>query len=825
MVPESGEDSEDEWNYIKVQKESSETAQLASLDSVQPHEDASFNHEHTETSAHAQVEQTPDAPNSIERIESPVSVTESHAVAQALAESHEELLEQHDHQTEEDHQDTLEPELLKLEAEASAAATEDVAAAFSVAASTTTPSADDDDMDSQLNPDAKEFVPVSPQRSPATSPFGNGGVSNTFHRNDLLKEDDCVLAQSPRKGGSSMKNINIPDETAFDMEISHRPQEVLEDLNVSLIENEAIVGSVPNAAQNGSDRPGSSSSQYSYQEMNLKEAMHGDEKQEYAPEDAIVSPVAGAAPSDDLSTATDPLSEVTNESNVNHVNDKFLRESDPMSMSFYNDGSSDTGNPFADGQNNVDLNAVQILPVDDDEAVEPPSVEIPYHFEGQEGQHFVIQDTEFGMNGGVEARFGDSPVDVRDEISKPEEDQFSPDVEVKPTHSLEFQQEPTHFESDQPESDLPAVETSSIVQLVQEMASEVTSVLNEPSPGKPVQFEADHFDEPHFHNTNQFKEFDENASQVTATPTDGNPLDRVTPFEELAEAEQNYSHESAPEHLVEAVEEIIVKTVAKRAADAPAEVTDEPNEPSECEQELVDNTLAKMVGGELVSHEGENPEKVVAVEGVEHVDDAAKLVVGQAAERLEVTGTATPTVEKKKSTVATKKPEIKPTVKTTTSTTAKKPVASSTLASSRSTTTTKPATATTRPTSGASPSSRPRSVPSATSTAATTKTTATTTTVTAKPSATLTSAKKPVPNGDIKSSSNILAKKTSSVTAAKTVSSTSAAPKPAVKPTPRAPISSRPAVSSVAKTTSMTSATKSASAVTTATKTSSATTK
>lgn len=769
VVPESGEDSEDEWNYIKVPKENAtESAEPTSLDSVQPQEPI-VQIEHTEI---------PEAEFN-ERIKSETSssVFESHAVAQALAETHEELLLQDDHQqVEEEHQDdALEPELLQLESEA--AATIDEAASF-LAASKSAQSTDiDEDMDSVLNPDAKEFVPVSPQRSPATSPFGNGGLRH------LHLVDDCVLAQSPRKGSSPIKDIVIPAELDFDNEISNRPQEIVDEINTSLGIETTTTAPTTNA-QNGSDRPGSSSSQYSYQEMNLKEAMHGDEKQEYAPDDAIVSPVTGIATTGDLSAGTDPLSDITNESAAaNHVNDKFLRESDPMSMSFYNDGSSDTGNPFA-----VDMNAVQVLPVgddDDEDEQKHSSLDTPYHFEGHEGQHFVIQDTEFGMNNRHE--------------SKPEEDQYTP------------------FESDQPEADLQSSQPSSIIQVVQELATEATSLLNEPLTARHLQFDDDDLPRQNFSNNDvsSFKDFEENQSDITATPTDDVPVQRDTPFEELSEAEQNYSHiEGAPEpERIEVIEELIVKTVAKRAAEEPiAEVVVAP----ENVQLLVDNTLSKMVGGQVVSEEGEvKPEEALPVEILTQVDEAATGVVEEAKERLSLTGTAVSTdeVEKKPTTTTTttsatsKKPESKTTSKT--STTTKKP---STAAATRSVTTTATTTklTATRPTIGSSPTTRPRSVPAPKSAAPIKPSTASTL-----------AAKKPVPNGDAKSSvSTLQPKKPTTAAPTKSLSATTSAAATksvAAKPTPRAPISSRPAAPTGPKTSS--SVTSAATKPMTATKT------
>lgn len=77
--------------------------------------------------------------------------------------------------------------------------------------------------ESKLNPGAKEFIPRSP-----TSPV--------HVQNPMLLLDDPVVAQSPKPNNkdtsvtSLMENINVPTEVEFDAEISHRPHET-EDVN------------------------------------------------------------------------------------------------------------------------------------------------------------------------------------------------------------------------------------------------------------------------------------------------------------------------------------------------------------------------------------------------------------------------------------------------------------------------------------------------------------------------------------------------------------------------------------------------------------------
>lgn len=204
-----------------------------------------------------------------------------------------------------------------------------------------------EEMDSQLNPDAKEFVPVSPQRTSVSSPFGNGGGAGIHGRLDLM--DDDIVSQSPRKGSGIVMdddNIVLPAENEFKSEISQRPSE----LETNQTENGDLLGGVCDALKDA-QRPESVNSQCSYQEMNLKEAMHGDEKQELAAEVQDIDNMFGGSGGGDCLVPT------------TNGDQQFLNEQHPMNMSFYNDEN----NPFSSGE--VDMNAVQPLPddIDDDE--------------------------------------------------------------------------------------------------------------------------------------------------------------------------------------------------------------------------------------------------------------------------------------------------------------------------------------------------------------------------------------------------------------------------------------------------------------------------
>lgn len=281
-----------------------------------------------------------------------------------------------------------------------------------------------EEMDSQLNPDAKEFIPVSPQRTSISSPFGNGGIHN---RIDLM--DDDVVSQSPRKGSAIVmddSDIELPAENDF-TEISKRPSELL----ANEISNETEIEIETLQADNGNllgddvrdvQRPESSNSQCSYQEMNLKEAMHGDEKQELAAEMHDSENL--------LFSNSDDIVPTTN------GEQPFLNEQNPMNMSFYNDEN----NPFNSSE--VDMNAVQRLPddIDDDE---------------NEMSDFVAQPVE-------------SPQQERAQEPLPLSTNF---VEFDGNEQT-LNQQPKSIEQT-------AEESTPITNFVQALASEVTSILNE----------------------------------------------------------------------------------------------------------------------------------------------------------------------------------------------------------------------------------------------------------------------------------------------------------------------------------------------------------
>lgn len=275
----------------------------------------------------------------------------------------------------------------------------------------------------QLNPDAAEFVPVSPERKTPLSSFGN--------RPDLLEDD--VVAQSPRKGlAAPMDDITLPLENDF-TEISQRPAELIESPTAPTFNANGL------SPWQGEHRPGSSSSQCSYQEMNMKEAMHGDEKQEFAAD----------ASNDALNE--EPV-EVFSEQRVN-------RESDPMERSFYNDGSNQLqNNPFNSTGIEVDMNAVRMLPSDSDDELANGVTEEKAVTENQ-------PETE-----------KPELVPFEDELYQAKDTEVAAPIESDTPVAGMFEQQQSHEAQQHPE---PEPEPTPISRIVHEMTTEVTSVLDE----------------------------------------------------------------------------------------------------------------------------------------------------------------------------------------------------------------------------------------------------------------------------------------------------------------------------------------------------------
>ncbi|KAL3269992.1 hypothetical protein HHI36_009049 [Cryptolaemus montrouzieri] len=189
---------------------------------------------------------------------------------------------------------------------------------------------DTEDTMSQLNPNAAEFVPISPTRNVA-SPLGR------------VLSDDLVLSQSPKKPPSNEElDLNIPSPVDFENDISQKPHEIEEAISnghQNDLDNDiCVTNSAPN---NKTDEflfgpnaaPFTPVKLLDQSEVSSTKAVYGDES--------------------DLSQIMS-----FNDSTFSQDQNEFVQKDDPMSMSFHQDRIDD-GNPF-------DLNKVHQLPEDVD---------------------------------------------------------------------------------------------------------------------------------------------------------------------------------------------------------------------------------------------------------------------------------------------------------------------------------------------------------------------------------------------------------------------------------------------------------------------------
>lgn len=259
-----------------------------------------------------------------------------------------------------------------------------------------------------------------------------------------------------------MDDMVLPPENDF-AEISQRPSEIqFDSANLDGPEN-----GHDESKELDEPRPESSSSQCSFQEMNMKEASHADEKEELAPEMADPEPAAVFAA--DAAHAIDASSPSDLYGGQRHGD--ALHERDPMSMSYYNNGSDQSPfeNPF---KQEVDMNAVQQLPDVNDDEDDDNAENVPAGADtnGNHGAAFAIDNqqevdllnNQFNtmlIQQQPMAQFGGAGAfDGGDELSK----------------ELAAESEKQHM--DYSES---FEQQSSITQVVHELATEVTSVLAE----------------------------------------------------------------------------------------------------------------------------------------------------------------------------------------------------------------------------------------------------------------------------------------------------------------------------------------------------------
>lgn len=194
---------------------------------------------------------------------------------------------------------------------------------------------------SQLNPEAKVFVPVSPTRNGPLSPTFDGMISAFKPLSDF---DDALVSQSPRKGESPlMEDITVPTEKDFDIEAESRPHEInlfVENGGFQRIES-------PEA-------------------LNLKESMQEDDKLEQSYKDE-------AQPFfEEEKQQTGEIYKVLESSFEDYSNGFQNVIDDPMNRSFYE--GRDNGDILIDAPRNPHvpdvLNTIQQIPTFEDEQPE-----------------------------------------------------------------------------------------------------------------------------------------------------------------------------------------------------------------------------------------------------------------------------------------------------------------------------------------------------------------------------------------------------------------------------------------------------------------------
>lgn len=308
---------------------------------------------------------------------------------------------------------------------------------------------DDDDMASQLNANAPEFVPSSPTNSGPNSP--NADIMSP-PQNEItdfvvahqpnsqmstIKKEDRILAQSPRKNGAvTMDNVTVPDETEFDKEILERPH----DWSDELTEDGQTAMNGNGASLNGNIEKGVVDAEEDDSEaLNSKEERDLDEEKE------------------------DVIAEVGDDK-IREIFDRLVPgEEDPMNMSFHQDiNAPSTLEPV------VDLNAVHMIPSDAEEELEKPESE------QQQNQH---------QQSDVAAQVVGLAEEIADHLNldeRPESDLEAADrMELTESESNFYMQEPALEEPEPKEFD--EKEEIDI-----EMAAQHESTKHETPPSTPV---------------------------------------------------------------------------------------------------------------------------------------------------------------------------------------------------------------------------------------------------------------------------------------------------------------------------------------------------
>ncbi|KAF5291160.1 hypothetical protein FQA39_LY14402 [Lamprigera yunnana] len=207
---------------------------------------------------------------------------------------------------------------------------------------------------SQLNPNAAEFVPVSPKRN-TKSPAYQGLM------------DDLVIAQSPKRIANNDYDINVPHPQEFESEIKSRPSDVQENTdedesdNMSTPASQALMENLLN---------GKSIEEIEFQPNSTPIRTQKTSEFHFGPNATPFStPSKLMDQSETLSTkaVVDDESNYLEDPELDEMSDYQVsaKEEDPMSMSFYQDKEDANINPF-------DLNKVQLLPENIDDFLEKP---------------------------------------------------------------------------------------------------------------------------------------------------------------------------------------------------------------------------------------------------------------------------------------------------------------------------------------------------------------------------------------------------------------------------------------------------------------------
>lgn len=233
----------------------------------------------------------------------------------------------------------------------------------------------EEDMSSQLNPDALEFVPLSPQSSAPVSPSLKMDLDMDEQFKSMqpppliaaIMDNDRILAQSPRKNNTAqLDNVPMPDENEFDIEISNRPHE----LSVDFIQSNGGAKKIDlngSAVSNGESEASHHAEEADVDDedagaLNSKEERDLDEEKEELRDEVIKEIIDNISNPEELNGhgADDLVAAVPG-------------EQDPMNMSFHQDVQmAPSANPF-------DLNAVQLLPNDDIEEEDERSAKGDYN--------------------------------------------------------------------------------------------------------------------------------------------------------------------------------------------------------------------------------------------------------------------------------------------------------------------------------------------------------------------------------------------------------------------------------------------------------------